>query len=77
MILSKTGELNSILEDEFDKFYNTSQRLSDSFYHITRSSEFNRTNKVPKHTHLAIYNSCFDVLSALTYDVIESYLTLV
>ena len=48
-------ELNNIFQDELNiKFYFNSQRLSDSFYHITESSELNLKNKVPKHTHFAI-----------------------
>ena len=35
------GELNNIfLQDEFDKkIYHNDERMSDSFYHITESSE--------------------------------------
>ena len=36
------------------KFYHNNQRMSDSFYHITESSELDRKkNKAPKHTHFA------------------------
>ena len=40
------------------KFYLNSQRMSDSFYHITESCELNK-KKGPKHTHLAMFwNFC-------------------
>ena len=29
--------------------------MSDSFYHMTESSELNLKNKGPKHTHLAMF----------------------
>ena len=48
------GELNNVFQDEFDKLYLNSQRMSDSFYNITESSELNKKNKVPKHYHLAM-----------------------
>ena len=33
--------------------------MSDSFYHITESSELNEKNKGSKHTHLAMFwNFC-------------------
>ena len=37
------------------KFYLNSQRMSDSFNHITKSSESNEKNKGPKHTRLAMF----------------------
>ena len=41
------------------KFYLNSQRMSDSFYHITEFSEPYDKNKGPKHTHLAMFwNVC-------------------
>ena len=44
-------ELNNIFQDEFNKILSNSQNMSDSFYHITKSSEL---NKGPKHTHLSM-----------------------
>ena len=35
------GELYNVFQDEFDKIYHNSQRMSYSFYHITESSELN------------------------------------
>ena len=35
------GELNNIFQDEFNKILSDSQRMSDSFYHITELSELN------------------------------------
>ena len=32
-------ELNNIFQDELIIFYLNSQRMSDSFYHITKSNE--------------------------------------
>ena len=34
-------DLNNIFQDEFNTTYLKSQRMSDSFYHITESSELN------------------------------------
>ena len=36
------------------KFYHNSQRISDSFYHISKSNEFKikENNKCPKHTYV-------------------------
>ena len=36
------------------KNYLNSQRMSDSFYHLTESNELNWKNKGPKHTYLAM-----------------------
>ena len=41
------------------KFYLNSQRMSDSFYHITESSESNCKNKGAKHTQLAMFWNFF------------------
>ena len=61
--------------------YLNSQLMSDSFYHITESSEFNKKNKGPKHTDFAMLWLFFaqdDVMMLLTYsamyDVMKSYL---
>ena len=64
------------------KFYPNSQRMSDSFYQITESSELNLKNKVRN----ILIGPCRSPMlrnvfvgihgySALTYDVIKSYLT--
>ena len=38
------------------KFYLNSQRMSDSFYHITESSRlYLKKDEGPKHTHLAMF----------------------
>ena len=37
------------------KFYLNSQRMPDSFYHITESNKLNEKIKGPKHTHLAVF----------------------
>ena len=35
------GKLSNIFQDEFKNSYHNSQRMSDSFCHITESSELN------------------------------------
>ena len=76
------GELNNIFQDEFMKFYLNSQRMSDSFNHITESRYFNF--KKMKVQNILIW-PCFGFLRRMTswstytysaiYDVMKSYLT--
>ena len=83
MLLS--GPLESLItffRTSLIKFYHKSQRMSDSFYHITEPSEIELKNKGPKHTHFPcksamFWNFCVGIhmYSALTYDVMKSYLT--
>ena len=40
-----------------DPIYLNCQRMPDSFYHITESSELNLKNKGPKHTDSAMFGS--------------------
>ena len=67
-------------QDELIKFYHNSQRMSDSFYHITESSElkmrFQNILIWPCRSAM-IWNFCIGIhrYSALTYDIIKSYLT--
>ena len=53
--------------------------MSDSFYHITEPSELNKINKVQTYSFSHVGQPCFEIgihrYSALTYDVIKSYLT--
>ena len=42
MLLSEPlASLITFFQNEFSKFYLNSKRMSDSFYHITESSELN------------------------------------
>ena len=54
------GKLDNIFQNDClkkKKNSHNSQRMSDSFYHITESNELKEKNKVAKHIHLAIYVS--------------------
>ena len=55
MLLSEPlASLITFFKTSLIYFYPNSQRMSDSFYHITESIEFNWKDKGPKKTHLAM-----------------------
>ena len=56
MLLCKSLSLTTFFWTSLIKFYHNSQRMSDSFYHITESRKLNENKKGgdPKHTHLAM-----------------------
>ena len=64
------------------QFYHNSQRMSDSFYHITESNESNKKIRlqnilISPCPSAMFWDFCVGIqrYSALTYDVIKSYLT--
>ena len=56
MLLSEPlASLITFFKTSLKKFYLKSQRRSDDFYQMAESSELNLKNKVPKHSHLAMF----------------------
>ena len=86
MLLSEPlASLVTFFRTSLIKSYHNSQRMSDSFYHITESSELNK--KKIRFQNILIspcrsamfWNFCVGIhrYRALTYDVMKSYLTCV